>query len=168
MWLVNSAVERIAMLIDWGRFEASLEAISAFEALGDEMANEYGLMWIHYAKACALHQLARTAEAEQVLEESILPGAQDNQRALTGTLLCLNKLDEAADTIIERLGDDVEKYAAMATFVEAKLPETMPSFRREMHERKVLVNERSEVRKAFKKVGRVVEVDGLMGPWATF
>ena len=162
------AASRINLLNQWGEFDTALTAIADLEALGSDVTSDYAWMWVYSSKACSLHQLARTEEAEKVLAESIMPIADENRSAYTRALLCLGRLDEAAASIIDRLQDEKTRYLVIATFIESTIPASTPPFMKELLARKREVHARPDVQKAFKQVGRVVSTNEAQVYWASF
>lgn len=166
--LVSMAINHLELLQLWGRFEATLEGAEALEAMGSDVASDFGWMWIYESKACSLYQLQQIEQAEAVLAESIMPIADENPAAYTKALLCMDKLDRAAEVIIERLQDDDDKGYAIRSFVDSPDPTTTPPFLVELKAKGDSVRLRPEVQKAFDKVGRVISTSGAQPYWGTF
>ena len=166
--LVPMASNHISLLTQWGEFDTALTAIAELEALGSDLTDDYGWMWVYSAKACSLHQLARTEEAEKVLVESIMPIADKNGSAYTRALLCLDRVDEAAASIIDRLQDEETRHRVISSFIESTTPASAPPFVKELLARKREVHARPDVQKAFKKVGRVVSTGTTQVYWGSY
>ena len=166
--LISMAINRAMLLLHWGNFEAALAAIDEIEGLDDDLATEYGWMWIYYGKACSLYQLGRAQEAAAVLRDSIAPIAEKNHGAHTKTLLCLEETDAAAETVIDRLHQQTEKGDVILSFAELTGSKPTPPLLAVLQERAEEMRERPEVRREFNKVGRVISFSGANAPWVTF
>ncbi|HNP36327.1 MAG TPA: DUF3857 domain-containing protein [Woeseiaceae bacterium] len=166
--LVSMAINHIELLQFWGEFESALHSIEVLEGLGRDVASDFGWVYIYGIKACALYQLDRIEESETVLAESIMPIAEKNPGGYTETLLCLNKLDEAAAIIVDRLQDDDQQRNAIRAFVETTATGPKPSFLAELEARAGKVRARPDVQKAFKKVGRVISTGEAQLYWGSF
>jgi len=166
--LISMAINRAQLLMHWGDFEASLNAIEEIENLQHNLANDFGWMWIYTAKACSLHQLNRTEEANTVLRESIMPISKENPGAHTKMMLCFDEMDKAADIVIERLNSSKDKKSVMFSFLEVVSPKNMPPFLADLQGRAAELRARPEVRKEFDKVGRVISISGASTYWGYF
>ena len=126
--LISMAINRAQMLMHAADFDAALAAAEELEDLGEDFASDYGMMWIYDAKACSLHQLGREEEAQAVVDESIAPIAESNRAAHTKTMLCLEKFDDAAEMIVERLDDPDENTGLILSFSEMQKQGHSPPF----------------------------------------
>lgn len=166
--LISMAINRAGMLMHWGEFELALQATVELEALQDEYASDYGRMWIYDVKACSLQQLGRTDEAKAVLRDQILPIADANRAAYTKILLCLGKLDQAAELFIDGLQDEDSQSELILTFSTYEVPAVTPPFLAEMNRRAESLRARNDVREAFDKLGRVIEISSSPSYWGSF
>jgi len=166
--LISMAINRAGTLMHWEEFETALEAVEELEGLEENYASDYGRMWIYAVKACSLHQLGRTEEALSVLNEKILPIADENTAAHTKLLLCLDRLDDAADLFVDRLQDPDESRGLIVIFSEFIEPDTMPPFLAELHRRADIAKNREDVQEAFDKIGRAISINGAGSYWSAF
>ncbi len=166
--LISMAINRAQMLMHWGEFEATLEAVETLEALADNYATDYGRMWIFDAKACSLHQLGRREDAMAVLTDSIEPISDKNKGAYTKTLLCLDETDRAAELLINRLQDATNRTSVILSFSQTSRPSTMAPFLAELEQRGDAVRARADVMEEFGKVGRSITIDGARTYWGDF
>jgi transglutaminase-like putative cysteine protease/tetratricopeptide (TPR) repeat protein len=166
--LISMAINRATLMMHWGEFEAALAAVASIESTEKSHANDYGRMWIYATKACSLHQLGRTEEALSVLKNSILPIAEKNTAAHTETMLCLDKMDDAASILIDRLQDPDESKTLIISFSKFSESDAMPTFLAEMHRRADLVRQRKDVQEAFEIIGRSLSISGAAAYWGIF
>lgn len=166
--LISMAINRIGLLLLWGRFEAALDAIAELEDLDDDAASDYGWMWVYESKACALHRLGRTADASAVLRESIEPLADQNRSAHTKALLCLDDIDAAARIVIAGLDDEQDRDAIILSYMDAREPEVIPPLLLELRARANEVRSKPGVLEQFNKVARTITFDGVSPYWGTF
>ncbi len=166
--LISMAINRAVLMMHWEEFEAALEAIEELESLKGNYASDYGRMWMHNIKACSLYKMGREEEALLVLQDSMMPIANENRSAHTETLLCLDKLDDAAEVFIDRLQDPEQNRDFVTTFSNFVVPDAMPPLLLELNRRADLVKERKEVQEEFDKVGRSVSINGASSYWGAF
>ncbi len=167
--LISMAINRAGLLVYAGRFAEALDAVADMESLGDGYASEYGLVWMYSAKACALHELGRSDEANTVLAEQIEPIADSNSDAHTRTLVCLGDYDGAAELIKQRLGDPFYNGNLILAFSETAADSgNLPDFQVEMRRRAAEVRNRRDVRDVFDKVGRTIVINGPDAYWGGF
>lgn len=156
--LISMVINKITMQRDWGHFKAALEGITALENIGQDIASDYGWMQIYTAKACALHQLGKTDEAKAVMSDLVQPIAETSPSAYTSALICLGRLDDAADLLIERLQSEDDREGAIACFIRWEKLELAP-FTSELLNGLYDVMGRPEVQKALKPFGRAFSIE---------
>ena len=166
--LISMAINRAQMLMHSELYEEAIVAIEEIEAMRRNPASEYGWMWIYDAKACSLHQLGRDQEADAVFNDEILPIAKANPSAQTKTLLCLGKIDAAAELMIARLGNEKEQDTAIWSFTEVDKPEHAPPFLEQLQQRAAQMKSRPDVEQAFDDVARKINVKGASTYWGNF
>lgn len=154
--LINQAINRASLLVRWGEFERALAATNDIENLGEDVANEYGWMLIHSAKSCSLRALGEPSKADEIIEESMLPLADKNRRALTITYLCANQIEKAADVIIDRLNDDDDRNGALLPFNANYALDDLPTYSKTLYARGEQARSLPRVQEAMNKVGRLV------------
>ena len=98
---VSQTINYASMLNAQGRPAESLEVIARMR---DRSASSYGDMWTWAVSACAHYQLGQTAEADDVLAQ-MSANWEDNPAAYQRTLICMSRMDEAADLLIARLSN---------------------------------------------------------------
>jgi len=166
--LISMAINRAQLLLHWGDFEATLIAVQEIENLEGDFASDYGWMWVYHAKVCALYQLNRKDEALDLLSKLIDPISDSNASAFTKTMLCVDKLDKAAESIVGRLHDPDDMKTAISSFYELRDLESVPTFMAELQRRAQQVRARPEVREALDKVGRILTLDVSGSSWISF
>jgi hypothetical protein len=97
--------------LEFGRAEDVLKTLATFNAQ-NRSKSEYGEMVLRSARACANAASGRREDAAEDLafakaHEKTAPGT------LTAILICLGKEDEAAASLIRRLGDPVQRPAVL-------------------------------------------------------
>lgn len=166
--LISMAINRAHVLLDAGRFESALEAVTGLEALDGDYSSDYGKMFIYDAKACALQKLGRPGEAEGTLTEQILPISEVNRGAYTHILLCLGRLDEAEAQYVERLSDRGERPGVLYSFVETQGNKHDGTFYAEISKTAETVKARKSVRDALAPVGRRLTIRGSDTYWGRY
>ena len=167
--LINMAINHASILLNWERYDDALQVVSELEGLDDEnIASDFGWMWIYDTKACSLYQLGKTELAAQIITDDIQPIASSNPSAYMKTLLCTERYDEAKALMIERLGSQKDEGAAIAAFLELKSAEHTPPFLDELIARARSVQSDPKVRAAFDAVARTIDVDAYRTYWGSF
>jgi hypothetical protein len=106
---INGRSSLIGTMINQALFAASVNKPEAALAAADAAAksagpNEYGQLFLAQARACALQQLGRKADAATAAAP-IIANPKGNPDALLAALICLGRMDDAAAAIIRRLED---------------------------------------------------------------
>lgn len=169
--LINMGINRASMLLDAGRFDQALEPVEQLEEIqedGNEVASDYGWMFIYGVKACALHQLGQQLRAKDVLDVEASEVASSNQSAHMATLICLDRVDEAERILMQRLSDPNERSTAIASFIEVTLGDGAPVFLKNLIDKAKEIRSRKSVQDAFAKHARPLHVATSSTAWANF
>jgi tetratricopeptide (TPR) repeat protein len=164
--LVSMAINRSAILLDYGRPGEALKAVEQAEAYGEEAVSAYGRMWMEQVRTCALRTLGRTAEADLSLKR-VGEGRRDNPAAYTSALLCHGRLDDVEQAILDRLADPSEREAMLAALQDYQVSQS-PAHTATMLERFRSVRDRPRVRGAIERVGRIIPVAAPRTYWGHF
>ncbi len=151
--LVSHHINRGAYLLEQGDFAAASKAARLAES---KYLSPYGRLWIASIDACAATGNKQKPETVQPFLDTLKDGARTNPAAYAMALLCTNKLVEAEQFYIRRLGDPEMRVDALeALQIYAKAPFEGAHFAA-LQERLALVRARPAVRKAVDKVGRTL------------
>lgn len=144
---VNEAL--LAESID--RPDATLAAVARAWAAG--IINDYGSAYLATAATCALAQQGKAADAAAAAAP-LIAKPDLNEEAYLPAMLCLGRQNDAAASVIRRLGDEAKRtdmLFALQPFLIADHPKL-----REKRERAAMraLKARPDVKAAFAKAGR--------------
>ena len=91
-----------------------------------------------------------------------------NPEAMTQTLLCLDKPEQAADLMVERLSNSTQVDDALEAFWKFSSPSDGPKFLSELHDRADRMKRMDRVQKALTEAGRAIAVPGPTNAWSNF
>jgi hypothetical protein len=106
---INGRSSLVGTMINEALFAASVKRPEAALAAAERAekttgANEYGQLFLATARACALQEMGRKADAAAAAAP-IIANPKGNSDALLAAMICLGRMDEAAAAIIQRLED---------------------------------------------------------------
>lgn len=156
--LVSMAINRAAILLDGGAFEAALRASDWAEEKGGKHTSPYGWMWIWHSRTCALEALGQTAKAQEVLA-LMAEKRDDNLPAYFDALLCTNHLDMAEEVAIKWL-EDKDKRDDLLLIVQNYKDNRKLPYKATIQTRLDSLLERPAVRRAIDDAGRIITVSG--------
>jgi predicted Zn-dependent protease len=136
-------------LLTLGRFDDALKALAEIDATKTSPA---GQLWIKEGQACA--NAKEHPEVAAKLADEIRGRAKQNPQALEATLLCLNKVDEAADLYAKRFADPDQRADALAAARKGPAPKDATPFETELDVRKQAALAKPQAAKALAAVGR--------------
>ena len=166
--LISMAINYMTDLVGRGEFERALEMAERYEVDDDFDASDFGMTYLWYVKACSQFQLGQTDSAAATYEDNMLPIADENLGAKTITLACMERDDDVAQTLIERLESQTHRAGTLSIYVDDTIPLHQDSFTIEQSTRIRKIADRPEVRRVFDKYGRSISVTGPSEVWAEF
>jgi hypothetical protein len=150
--MAGTVLSEVLLAQSLGRPKDALRLADAAEAK-TTMASEYGRLYLAQARACALADLDRKAEAEKAAAP-VLAKPDVNADATLATLICLGKMDAAAAAIIKRLASP-EDRAGMLFDLQPFLIADRPTPRDVRHRAALrALKVRPDVKAAYTKAGR--------------
>lgn len=166
--LISMSINHSIVLTSAGRpAEAFAHAAKLVDSAG-RYASPYGHMWIWSSAACALAAQGRGAEATPWLDR-IRAQRTENMAALSRTLVCLDRLDEAEAVIVERLqGDEPMEMILALQDYRAAVAAAPTEFERLMKARQKDLAARPAVVAALGKVGRILTLPIVKAYWGSF
>lgn len=153
---VSMMINHAIILLDSGKFR---QALKATDAIDPDYVSDYGDMYIKQVQSCALRQLKKTREAEQVLAD-MASLSDTNVRAYAYALLCNERLDEYEALLVQRLQGKETRADALLSFAVAKPSRKLPELQGVLMKRAALVRQRPGVQTALAQYGRAVPVAG--------
>ena len=150
--MIGTIISEVLLAQSLGRPEAALGLADAAEAKIPPQS-DFGRLYLAQARACALADLGRKAEAVTAAAP-LIAAPQSNDDAYLATMICLGRTDAAAAAIIRRLNDP-ETRSAMLFDLQPFLISARPS-PRDVAERAALraLKARPDVKAAYLKAGR--------------
>lgn len=147
---VSQTINYAATLEAGGRAK---EALAMLENVGN--ASPYGDMWVAATRACAYDSLGDSARRDVQLSY-LAAHEQDNVAARVRALICANKLDEAAELYVRRLGISAQRMNAIFA-LQTYAPNAGAEGSRQalLQARLRAVVARPDVQAALEKVGRI-------------
>jgi hypothetical protein len=149
----------ISIIINQALFAASVgrpkDALAAadFADTKKGITSAFGNLYLAQARACALAQLGKTAEAS-IAAAALVSKPDANDDAYLGTMICLGRLDDAARAIIRRLGGEDTRTDMLFNLQPFLI--NRRDIVRDAREREALrtLKARPDVKAAYLKVGR--------------
>ncbi len=167
--LVGIAINQSIRQLNSRKFDEALATAQALEASDDDYANEYGKMWLYSTMICALSETNQQEQAGLLFEEKIKPIMLENKAALTKVYLCMNREQDAAETLIARLDSESDRTGAIRSFIEPSVDwRSRDDFFSELQTRLSRVKSRPEVMAKFTEVARSVKVSSTSTYWGDF
>lgn len=163
---VSQTINYASMLAAQGRPAESLEVIAR---MYERSASSYGDMWTWAVAACAHHQLGQTSEANDLLAQ-LAESWDDNPAAYQRTLICMNRMHEAADLLIARLSDPDHDDAALEALqrLQPLYPDESFGLSNAWLAAFDELADRPDVQAALAPVGRVLSYDVYSTYWGTY
>ena len=152
--LVNQAINFAQAVLDEGDFETALKYAGLVE---DGYASAYGELWVVSIEACAYEQIGQTSRAHSLVD-GMEARREENYRAFLQALFCLNRLDRAAELIMEMLDDSDYRGTILKSLIKYRDPNHSGAFAKILRQRRAEVRARPEVRGKFLEYGRIIEV----------
>ena len=166
--LVSMALNHMTAMVGRGEFQKALDKAVAYEANDDFDASDFGMGFLYYVKACSQYQLGKTTEASETYENQLLPIADENLGIKTVTLVCMERDNEAAKTLIARLESERHRPGTLPIYVTDTVPLDVNSFTIDQANRVREIAYRPEVKKVFDKYGRSISITGPSEVWAEY
>lgn len=149
----------ISTIINQALFAASVdkpaEALAAADFADSKkgITSAFGNLYLAQARACALAQMGKTAEAS-IAAAALVSKPDANDDAYLGAMICLGRLDDAARAIVRRLGGDDTRTDMLFTLQPFLI--NRRDLVRDSREREALrgLKARPDVKAAFLKAGR--------------
>lgn len=163
--IVNQIINFGAMLVRQGDPERALEILSIVD--GNEYVSDYGQGWIDASAACAYVIMADEAAASTAAA-NLVEHADQNYAAAMETLLCLNRIEEAAELAITRLRDKKTRTGMLEAFANYRQSANEPPYEKELFDRLRSVRDRPEVLAEISKHGRIVDFPLARAYWGEF
>lgn len=152
-YLVSQLINYGTILMDMGENERALAAAEKARP----QVSPFGRKWIEAVTACASHRLGRAADAEAALERlKIKP--EENYSALSHALICLDRVDEAAQLALVRLRDPDHREAMLMNLQTYRERKAVSPLKREMKKRWAALSSRPEIVAEAEKHGRLLEI----------
>lgn len=166
--LVSMSINHAVILNAAGRPSDAFAHAEKLANTVEGYASPYGHMWIWSAAACALAAADRGTEAQPWLDK-IEAHRSDNMAALSRTLTCLNRLDEAEAVIVERLSadDPTEMILVLQDYRDDGFAPAS-EFGKLMEARRNELAARPAVVAALGKVGRILTLPIVKSYWGSF
>ncbi len=153
--LVSQHINRGALLLDQGRFA---EASAAARLADTKYLSQYGRLWVRAIDMCSAIGLKQKPETIQPFLDMLKEGGKTNPSAYAMGLLCANKLSDAENWYIKRLGDsDLRSDALQALQNYARGQNEGPHYVM-LQERLASVRGKASIKKAVDKVGRQLTI----------
>jgi tetratricopeptide (TPR) repeat protein len=133
-----------------GHPDAALATLTAFDD-PKRQGSPFGMMQLHLERGCA-HALAGRPETASPHLEYVRSHEKDDPSALTTLLLCMNRTDEAAASLIRRLEDPEQRTDTLldlSEFDDGPVP--LPPFA--VDDRRAALRSRSDVKAAIERAG---------------
>jgi tetratricopeptide (TPR) repeat protein len=161
--LVTHRINQAALLLDQGRFD---DAVKAARSAQSRYLSPFGQQWVRAIEACATinaipakQQSSRDGKAAIDAALAPLRDKRDaNPSAYAYALLCANRLDDAEQWYIRRLGDPAMRGDALQALQIFAAGKGEPPAYSQIQERLAKVRDRAKVRQAVNKVGRVMTI----------
>ena len=166
--LVSMGLNQLITQVGRGEFQRALEKVEAYEADEDFDLSDFGKSFLYYVKACSEFQLGRKDDANTTFDEDFTPVAEDNPGIKTLAFACLERDDEVADTLIERLESQTHRAGTISIFVEDTVPLHPDTFLISQLDRIREVANRPDVIKVFDKYGRTLSITGPAEIWSEY
>ena len=166
--LVNMILNHTSFLVDRGDFKKSLDTVSFYEDNEDFRASDYGMTFLWYAKACSQYRLGQIGEAEKTYKEKFLPISDSNPGSKTLLLLCMERDEEVAESLISRLQDEGSRPGVLPVFVMGTSPIIEGRFGDKIDQKLKAIAKREDVQSEFKKYGRWIKINGPAEIWNEF
>jgi len=158
--------DRISQRVNWAAYLVrqgrGAEALPVLDQIGDGDGSPYGLLWRESGRVCALASNDR-AKADALMDR-IAPRWDDNPSAIGRALLCLDRIDEAADLLVKRLRSERHRDTALLAAVAGPRP-PKGDYEVRMRQRREAVLAKPEVIKALDTYGRRLTVPYVGGYW---
>lgn len=113
-WVVNFLINRASRLVGYGRWQEGLEAAGLARTVP---GNDYAAMILARDHACALLKLGRREEARTELD-FLRENAEESIHLAAQGLLCHGLRDEAAQLLVERLGNSATRGSAQSALAQ--------------------------------------------------
>ena len=160
----------VSQVINWAselvRDALPEQALAVIETVGSP--SPYGRMWAASIRACANEQLGRIDARNAALEE-LRAEERENPAAHVQALLCANRLDEAAASMIRRLAKPELQDEAFAALHEKRpTPAEERPFPKLLGERFATVCERPDVRAAAAPLGTIESIPLTSVYWGSY
>ncbi|MFE8585302.1 DUF3857 domain-containing protein [Sphingomonas sp. NCPPB 2930] len=165
--LVSLAINRAEMLTAAGRYQASIDSLTALEAGQGAKISLYGKMWIWSNRACAQHRLGHAAEAKAD-EDRLAAKPAENWSATTAAAACRGDVKAIGEHLIARLRAEDSREQAIGLFLIQPPSPHRTSLEAEMVETMDKARALPEVQAELAKYGRAVRYAGTAEGWGTF
>ena len=151
-------------LLEAGEFEKSLAQI---KATTHNYSSDFGTMFLLMGEACVLHEIGQKDEAA-ALGDEIYQRWEDNPSAAQVALLCLERSDDAAELVINRLADEDQRTSVLVAIQDYLPGRPNLPYKAVLLDRYQAVLGRPEVMAEIDKYGRVIDVPLMSTYWGDF
>ena len=163
--------DRISQRVNWAAYLVrqgrGAEALPVLEQISDDDGSPYGLLWRESGRVCAMASADRPKA--DALMDRIASRWDDNPSAVSRALLCLDRIDQAAELLVRRLQSERHRDTALLAAVSgARMPKGDYELR--MRQRREAVLAKPEVIKALETYGRRLTVPlcrRAIGGWSS-
>lgn len=162
--LVNQLINYGAQLAYQSQPEKALKTV---EGVKREFVSPFGQKWVEAVQVCAHVQMNNQAEADAVLER-MKQAAEENYSAVMEALLCLNRMDDAAQLMITRLRDPVHYEGALSALQTYAQPQHQLPFAKVLMGRMAELRTRADIRTEVAKRGRLLTIPLTGVYWGEF
>ncbi len=166
--LINVAIDYVGFLMMVGDFDKTLNQIDKYENMEQFDASDYGWMFLHQFKACAMTELGNKQDALALYNEKTEKITDTNIATHFMAQICMGELDAAEKTLINRLKTKKHREGALGVFTTASPRKVTSSYRAELMKRVRKVSERPKVQSVFKTYGRTFEIAGPAEVWEEY
>lgn len=163
--LVSLAINHVSIIQMDGNHKKALAIIDKYETSDDLQASEYGWMFLHQAKACAMVGIGKKKEAFETYLENTKDITEENLRAHFLALVCLDQLDSAADVLKERLESEAQRPFALPIFSTMNPHKNPSAFEADLMAKVDQITRRPDVLEVFNKYGQSIHINGPAEYW---
>jgi hypothetical protein len=153
--LVIQRINQAALALDQNR---SADAVRFARSAESRYLSAYGRLWVKAIEACAGVQQNQAKPVLDAALSTLREGRMSNPQAFAYALLCANRLDEAEQWYIRRLGDARLRTDALQALQLYEQAKNEPAFYTQLQERLGKVRDRPAVQKAIARVGRTLTI----------
>ena len=160
---IDTAMAWAHRQLDLGR---DREALTTLDAIDRDYMTPYGRLWLDSLRVCAQAEI--DPKAADATLATVRQGQADNPGAVSQALLCLNRVDEAAALLAERLASPEHRAGGLDPYWVTLPPPHVTPRRAEFERRRQAMLAHPVSLKALAAVGRKVEAPLAGDYWGGF